>query len=609
MGLQIVLDGYSVPRSEHSSIDEVSITLRYRDEEGDIAYGFSGSVEFYGRAYEIIKQKLITSHNYFTEYVHVNIYDDCCDNYKVFEGKITYSQIDWCEKDCMIKASIVQYDNTTKVMDCLKRKFIWESPLYEAWYNNNVKNNPYFKEYANEVAKEKEDERYATEGYARITADILVSKGLLPPPPPDEFFSRKHPFVPYCIETRPNVYLHIAAVVAIIAQIALAIITILAGLTVVGIPLANLLKDLFGALRRWVIDCEKGHVSPLVRDYLENGCSVCGLTFSSPIFQDITSPYYNSLLFYAPNEEGQFWDRQNANERPNFNMINRPLYTVYDFLEMLKETFNAEYRIFGSTLVFNRKDLIFPPSIWRDFSDPDHPDLVELCYEYSKEQLPAYAEFKYAQDGMCDISNEGWRFYNDIVDYNPNNSFPWLKDGKKYNIPFGMSRFRDDGVNSDPISFWRDIAIIRNIIFPQNPYNFDHQLLLSKGKCSEPKLLIWDGVDIDNVRVIKKQIPGTHYDPKFYYNIPYYIGEEFDSRNSGKPAYNDIKGNLYDNFWFINDSRTIKTRQLKFKLTFLRSCEDLKSFDFGKRIKLPIGEGKISEISIKSDTIEVSGNI
>jgi hypothetical protein len=605
MALRIYLDNYEVPFNEHSAIEDVAITLRHRDEEGEIAYGFSGSVEFFGKAYEIIKNKLITNPGYFNQSVKVHVLDDCCKNAKLFEGKITYSQIDWCERSCSVKASIVQDDQTSKVYDCLKRKFIWESPEYETWYNNNVRNNPNFQYEAQKIADEKKDQRYATESYARIVADILVQRNILPPPPPNQFFEKQHPFVRYCIETRPNSLLHVAAVISVLLQLIISIVqTITAVIGFVVPAYFRFLRNLYDSLSRWAIDCEHGHVSPTVREYLENGCNACGLTFSSPIFQDPTSPYYNTLLFHAANDGGTLY---NPGEIPAFNMVNRPLYSVYQFLEMLKSTFNAEYRIISNTLVFNRRDLILPPIMWKDFSDPNHPDVVEICYEYNKEQLPAYAKFEFTRDAFCDISNEGWRFTDDIVDYNPNNSFPWLKGSKNYRIPFGKFRFRDDNVNSDPISFWRD-SPVSNFFFPDDD-SYENLLLLSNGKCSEPKLLVWDGQDLLNAKIIRKMIPGTEIYKKYYYNIPIHICEENDSRNSGKPPYTDIKNNLYDNFWWINDSRTIKTRQLKYKLTFIKKCEDLENFDFFKYIKLPIGVGNIKEITIKSDTIEVVGNL
>jgi hypothetical protein len=599
MALRLEIDNYLVPLYEHTNIEDVSITLRWRDEEGEVAYGFSGTVEFYGKAYEIIRNKLILSPHYYNEFVKVNVYEDCCNNLLIFEGKITYTQIDWCEKQCYVKATIIQFDGQSRMIDCLKAKMIWESKGYEAWYNANVKNNPRFREYAARVARDRDDDRYLSMDYARVTADIISQPpyNLIPPPPANTFFTQKHPFFRYCIETRPNSLLHIAAILTALVG--------LLDLATLGLGPIGKFSDL---LRYWTIDCDKGHSAPFIRDYLKNGCNLCGLDFKSPIFDTPASPYYNTCMLYAPNAEGTFYSVKRAGSPP-YNPINRPIMSVYQLLEKLKNTFNAEYKIVGSTLFFDRRDKIYLPEIWKDFSNPEHPDIIEICYEYSKEELPAYAEFSWEKDIECSISNEAKSLYEDIVEYNPNNSFPWLKGGRTYNIPFGMTRFRNDGVNSDPITFWADDPALATLVFPNKDSRpYEGMIIGSIGKFTAPKLIIWDGVSsLDNAKVIRKPImnmPG-----KFYYNYPYFICERENGLGSGKPNYNEVADNLYDRFWAINDSRIITSRRIKYKLRFISSCQDITSFSFGKKVKLPIGEGSIENITIKSNEIEVVGAI
>lgn len=652
--------------SDVSGIDDLSVTYRIEDENDNPSLSFSSSVTFTGEAYNVLYRALIqdVTGNFIKrggcDSIKVNFYDDCCVSRddesssnglkKVFVGKLDSQSLDWCFGKCSLTADIVQDDEYSRALNCLKTTRI---------YSNR----------------------------------IPFRDGV-------DFTSWEHPFVKYCVEMRPAyiqrlfifftwiimfIFMLMAPIFLIISTTITIINLILAFVNFLGADISLIgaeegeslvdsisffddLVDFLLLVVEEVNGCGRGHPAPFIRDYIINVCQHCGLSFESSILNNPLSDYYNSLYLYAPTKNGK---------RKYVNWIddNKPLHTGHSLLKELGEVFNAKYKIVGNRLIFERKDFFFNNSIWLDYSAPHtKDDFIELCFSYVSENPPAAARFSYMQDALDWVGNEARGRYNDLVDWDePFGTYPCFKGLKEYNLPISCSRFLNDGIEKDVIKEWyQSLLIIMlipgiNILFgvPFLPVllnsDFQKVMLLSSGMSASPKYIIWDGTSsLKDVRVLRGYFVGNDFvidseptfvnaaplsggglqalanlfsdiediysdvfGPPIIYNFPYFIsaevisefvtnvyGQGFSEFSKLKPY---IQGNLYDRFWYIDDSRLKKTLNMEYTLKLEKRCSHLEGdiwSRFEQYVLLPENlRGSVDEIIVGTGTLTIKGRI
>jgi hypothetical protein len=349
-----------------------------------------------------------------------------------------------------------------------------------------------------------------------------------------------------------------------------------------------------------------------LRRYLEEGCSQCGLTFSSSIFNP-SSIYYNSVLWAASVEKGV----SNTIAGSNIISQNYPIETMETFLDnVLKPTFNGDYAIIGNTLVFERKDFFNSTTQWIDGDQLLNDGRIvenQICYSWIDRERWAFGRFEYNVDALDIIGNEAKLRFNDIVDFNvPYN--PTQTGQLNISLPLSPARFRSDDIDDEGTIF--DILEVfqggfLNLIFGGQFANQNKKAMLLNNHCGfNYKLLIWDGVD-RNLATVKNNysdsftggsvlVDGVNVDPDDRFNYPYWFKE-------------NNTNNLYSLFHYIDDPRNPSATQFNFNFTFQFDCSDLNAFDWSKTVRLPkngsIVFGRVKEVKINfiNRTMSVNG--
>lgn len=534
-----------------------NVTYSRRDEEGNLSASFTSELTFYDDGYAILKPILIDSPNGFDNTVNVNIYDDCCSKL-VYQGIIRGDSIDWCDDGCYISANIIQDDAP---LNCVKSTFIYDG----------------------------------------IEGD-------------------EQPIIRYCLEIRPE-FLHyliifIAAFVYGFIKIVFRPLTVL--LDIFGL-FSNDIKDFSEAvkdIRDAVIDytvnaCGRFHPSAYVRTYIQNVCNKCGLNFQSRILNESQSPYYNTVLFSAPVQKGR--DKGS----PNRTLItkNLPIETLDTLMtRYLKPMFNAEYRIIGNDLIFERKDFFDTTTSWIDVSNLLADGKVngdKVCYSWIDKDRWAYGNFKYAMDAIDYCANEALDRWNDIVEWNPAPINKAQKGVREVMLASSCARFREDGIDISVYDFMKNFGggVLNALFFNYAFSNYREVMLMPQHTTMNYKFLIYDETQDTNGMVKHDYTPaftGTGAGmglilQKYRFNYPFWFRE-------------GAKNNLYSKFHYIDNPRYPSATKFDFSFTFDFNCDDLNSFSFDKTVSgLSVNgnsvTGKVNEIVVNftNRTITVKG--
>lgn len=605
----LYLDGYKVPNSEHSDI-EGSITIRRVASDGAVAVSYASDISFYGHAADIIQNKLISNGYDPDSFIDVKIYEDCCGNLLVFQGKITQATIEFCENigfeaDCSIKASILENSIEADAIRCLKSKLV----------NNNTPD-----------------------------ATPAMPNGL---PNDNSFWRRKHPIIPYCDVPEPpalrELMLIFTAIFNIIIILNIIVLSPILAIMTAIVAIANAfganidtnpfqtgtqsdfftpLIDFMGAMNQMVIGCVNAHIAPYVRDYVQNGCDQCGLTFQSSILTDPSSVYFNTADLSAPVWEGLFYFvYQNGfanisadvaykvgayrTYRDNSNTSN-----VARYLDDLAKVFNAKWWVQGTTVRFEVAN--DSPVVWKDLTT-DLSGNTSVCYQFTDEVPPAYGRFEYRQDFIDIASNYAYDRYNEIVDFNPTNS-PSRSGEGDYTNRFGMAIFRSDGLSDDLLDKYAGFfdPLSSNIISRSNNW-----LRMSNGRCSQSKLIVLDG-NLAESKAINIQLTASSsalakalgWDAEYLYNYPMYFRDpsEITQAATGNAVILPYLLNLWvDKLDPLNSQRINMRATVEFPYT----CEDLVNLNPNATLTIPFNGSPVTmyieNITINESTITVTG--
>lgn len=550
--LRIELDGTLIT-GRVDGIDNFVVTKRRDDESGKIASSFTSELTFYDDGYQIIKSKLIGQSIASTQYVDVIIYDDYCGQ-PVFNGKIQYDEIDWCEPGCYVTANIIEQD---PIISCIQNTIIWDDK--------------------------------------------------------NGFLQQNYTGVEYCLQLRPF-FIHVLfgyvlgilrLIVDFVVIILIPFITVIWGFCLFiqllcrifgingpdcnqGINNPGVYWDNVVVAADGIFDqCGHKHPTPFVRDYINNVCSICGLTFESSILNDPNSNYYNLGLLAAQVEKGK-----NQNSDNKLITDNLPVETLQTLMDSyLKPLFNADYRVINNKLIFERKDYFFNSNnLWIDVDNLINRGLVEdnvVCYSWIDKEKYAYGDYRYSMDASDYIGNEVRRRWEDIVEWNPAPTNPAQKGGMELVLQSSCARTIGDGAFLDI-----DDQAITSFIFGLALLGLNNPriMMMSQNRAFNYKFIILDGNYIKtdySDAFCGGTIPGIN--PWERVNYPMWFREGFDN-------------NLYSLFHYINNPRLSGSTSYNYKFTFEFDCLTYQNFSFDKTVSLVMGGqvkyGQVKELSI-----------
>lgn len=605
------------------NLDKLNLSWRLKDTgNGDkgashIDKGASGELTFTDEAYKFVTAWLNDHVASPLNGIEVRIEDTECgvfDDWVIKSDGLTYCDHGICSMDLSLRQKEAQYN-------CIQTTLITDNHL--GMFNGSYQH-PRFS-YCNEFRP------------AGILSAIFVLIGVV------GFFL--YVFVPIVFAINVIIF-----AVNIIIRLLRVIVKLLGGNPP---PLIHTIHFNFGnateLIKNMFIDvsgCGREHPAPLIRDYITNVCSKCGVSVTAdsiPIFFKTGSDYYNATMLSAEVKKGIDKDDGSTFWIPD----NDPLLTLDMLLDELKEIFNADWIIRAGTLYFDRKDRFQQEGFLYDFEGIDKAKIIDgVCYTWNEVKKPAYWRAGYTSDGFDNVANDAKRRYNDLVECNvPYN--PILEGkGNKQTFNFGMTRFRQDGIYKDyledalkPLKILQWVIII--IAIPvkegiQAIKNFRSVVLMSNHTLMLKKLIIWDGQSKLAARAkifynygVNEPTPNSLYNP---------TGQNYHSFHSADITYDtfynepmklfnypfffdaNFVGNLWDKFHQIDDPRFNPPMNKTFDLKIALCCEDVKKLGLlnggenigvGKKVKLNGGqfykEGRITEIEASFDPTDKMG--
>ena len=538
------------------------------DEQNDPQKSITSDIECYGDAYTFIRTNLIDSVNLYSNSICVQVTDDDCGN--VFQFKIETKNLKWCDGDiCKISMALVEYN---PVIDCVKNTVISDNTNGE-FQEFPVSGNP-------------------------------------------------HPRFRYCDVIKPTflfgfIITFVNAVSALLASINFVLLVTFG-------PIINTINAFFGTSYAIpaipdpfssIVGCNRLYPAPFVRTYIDNVCTLCGVTVddtTDTIFHEVTSNYYNTALLTAYTTKGV-----KDTSTKDYIINNRPSWTLFDLMSKLKIPFNGRFFFKNNLdLHFARKDLI-GVQLWGatptvDVSDmgADNTNLLgNVCYQWNGEGKPSRINMKYSADMSDNIGNELLSRFNGeyLSPANPNYNTPV----EKITPDFGAQSFVLDGKDT----VWD--ANLVNAIGPMLAgFSYDGVLKTQGDTLQLAKLIIWDGISMTDSRPFSDAwipylaLPAFADDDGgffpvsasdlFNYNFPYSFDPDADLISSG---------NLWQ-FHSIDIPSASKKTNISFEYK-LQMCCAYMSLELYMSTQFNTDEGEINyiEYDFARREILIKGNL
>lgn len=576
-------------------LDSFQITFRNNIEEGYYQKSYSTELSFYDDGFNILKQELIDSVNAFGNEVKVEIFDECCSKL-IFEGLIKADSIDWCEPICAINASVIEKKSD---LDCLKSTLITDN-------------------HAGFQQTPQKKLRYCID----FRPDALL-------------------FILFLIYSILNLVIYavlipLSLIVVIIQSVAFVICQIICAIpatpcnsqTCSGGTWTNP-QGSFDDITGWLDDfqsrmifCNWYHPTALLRDYIKNACSACGLQFESSILNDPASTYYDTLLFSAPIRKGY----KPSQTQDLLISENFPLETIETLMrDHLMTLFNARYWVKDGKLIFERKDFFDESSVWIDAEAMlVNNEIIEneICFKYIDKERPSFAIYAYASDATDYMANEAKGKFDNIIEWN--NPYSSTQVGKhELNFTSSQARFRNDQVTRDAYEELAQIGLI-NALFGNAFSEAIRNLFMNQHTATNYKFLIWDASSGDSFAYVKSDYSNSFTGGDYYllsansngtinpdnipenlrYNYPFTFYEGY---------YGNAQNNLYFDFHIIDNPRIGSSKKFEFSFSFNFDCDQIAAFDFTKTVRLRQGNairfGEVKELKIDylNRTVTVQG--
>ena len=567
VGFSLNCSGTFTDYTEFVDVTALKMT-KSLDEQNDPQKSITSDIECYGDAYTFIRTNLIDSVNLYSNSICVQVTDDDCGN--VFQFKIETKNLKWCDGDiCKISMALVEYN---PVIDCVKNTVISDNTNGE-FQEFPVSGNP-------------------------------------------------HPRFRYCDVIKPTflfgfIITFVNAVSALLASINFVLLVTFG-------PIINTINAFFGTSYAIpaipdpfssIVGCNRLYPAPFVRTYIDNVCTLCGVTVddtTDTIFHEVTSNYYNTALLTAYTTKGV-----KDTSTKDYIINNRPSWTLFDLMSKLKIPFNGRFFFKNNLeLHFARKDLI-GVQLWGatptvDVSDTgaDNTNLLgNVCCQWNSEGKPSRINMKYSADMSDNIGNELLSRFNGeyLSPANPNYNTPV----EKVTPDFGAQSFVLDG---------KDTVWDANLVYAIGPilagFSYDGVLKTQGDTFQLAKLIIWDGISMTDSRPFSDDwipylaLPAFADDDGgffpvsasdlFNYNFPYSFDPDADLISSG-------------NLWQFH-SIDIPTANKKTNISFeykLQMCCAYMSLELYMSTQFNTDEGEINyiEYDFARREILIKGNL
>lgn len=440
-----------------------------------------------------------------------------------------------------------------------------------------------------------------------------------------------HPCFLTCIEPRPRLVQSVRMALVLLFYSFIDVMTVWPFLRlIVRDWIFGITNDTILEHAREVLHANRFVDSPLIRTYITNIAMKCGLTMDT-IF-DSGRDWENLCLFYP--RSGQMHESNDeAATSPNmhFHNSNRWLITIADLFDKLKLVFCAEWYVTPlNKIVFQyTKDLLNITPIY-DFTAPGAVPFYELHYQFNGDKRPAYGEYKYADDGSDEASQEIDTLYSDTVDFDGSANNPMLEGDLVKNFEFAATGFVRDGRVKDYMKLLiedgrkgayillllvaavltavmiNNITLITSLLTIAlggillgwagfvasnahhcmdefvNSDKYSGAVRLTAQQTMSPRLLLWDGVAMNRAKTVRRSgwpVPNLYFNPS---NTAYNVLNSVETDNPNGFLYNYpmyFDANFYDNLYpnyhdpVDNPLRSKETHQ---KASFyVDLCEDM----------------------------------
>lgn len=608
MSLFIEINGQRIT-GRVDGLDNFSLTKERTQDNLKETTTFSGSLKFYDDGFNILFPILVGSPTGVSATVNVSIFDDCCN--QKFDGFIiSGDMVDYCSGDCFITTRLKLIDPDTAIRDMVnsicvsdnRNGFFDNTPFPKMLYCNELR--PVWLHYVVLIL-----------GSILQTIVDLVLAVLL-------FVNQIYAVIYAICEFIVAIKYYVQKLWGWVTKLRNKLTKFLNSkkfkvkleseppLTwddqkckdIIEIKFENdqKIKDMSNALADFIIGCGCSHPSPLVRDYVTNGMTICGINgFVSSIYNNPSDERYNTVYFYAPIKRGRV-----PNKVGNYIKKNAPAITFGAFLDEICAAVNAEWWIDGGVLYLEPKESYLSAQIFYDaVQNASTGNILEgVCFTYNEGRNYNRLNIEYAIDSIDINGNERLDEYilRDETDDTPGLDFgkrygynPAWKNSNDIYIPFSAPNFRSED---------EDVLDTAVMLFPLIPIFLGSRIKATTGylkmeqnHCQNPKLLIWDGVNISNG--IVKDYGYAYYGNKFLgKNYPYKLIES----GQNPPVTN---GSGYDAFLTL-DPKMNPFRFWNYRLKVKADCYQINDLNINKTTKLMMPWGQTRNARINSLTLE-----
>lgn len=558
--VEIYLDGTVVADTDLDGTAGSKITYDMNSDDGLLSVAYSNTLSFSGVAYSYIIDRLIDSPTANSNSVEMRIFATCCkasdgSPLLLFSGLISRRDISFCEfgtEQCSVSVTALDNSVVADKIRCVRDTII----------------------------------------HARVGPYGVTSNG--------EDTARVRRFFAYYEETRPYSFayftfyigLYLIVLSAAILLLIDIVTRILNFISFGAVPLISFADNRAAILALFFK--KRFRTAPFINSYLQNACTLCQLALRSPLFEN-GGTFYNLTRLDAPTLES---GRDGRNEFRVWQDFNRPNITFAQLFTSFREL-NIGYAVTDTELIFDRLDRL-QNMVWIDFA-ARRDDIISLCYEPNDTVQPAGEVFKFADDGTDKVGNESNRLWSgDVVDYNtPIN--PILSGIRQTTIQYGTARFIDDG-GSSAIKDISETLLYAAVGLGTNLVEKD-AMIMSSGTCLVPKLLLWDGTSSLFNAKVKRYPSGGAY----AYNVPVWLNQNASATFRVPTFFSETLAQT--------DPRNALSKSLNYSLTFVYSCDDLRTIGYGKTIRISRNNTMVTgsiesiEIDLELGEITITGKI
>lgn len=245
----------------------------------------------------------------------------------------------------------------------------------------------------------------------------------------------------------------------------------------------------------WVLGCDKYHNAILLRDAFEYNAKLCGLEFDSDVFQR-DEIYKNTAIESAISNEGRHLADCFLFDK-NLNKENQEVKNILQLSTRLIPLINGYVRITDDKFILDHisrrdnelKELFNIEEAFKSGNIEDCP-----IYTFDSEKLCAYLKIEYTQDATDWQGNKMINEYNEIIEWNKDNTNPNNKGECRVNVEFSPLRFTNDS-EIKKASWALELADIRErggLGLITTDCSYKHAQIISNGQFETSKLIIID---------------------------------------------------------------------------------------------------------------------